>query len=284
MSATSGAGDGSFAPDAHYDRVTAAWTLLLGEELHYGVFTDEGADLPVATAELTRLMIEASRLEPGIDVLDVGCGTGAPACRLAADHGVRVTGITTSGVGVERAQARAREARLADRVAFEQRDGMDNGLPDRSFDRVWALESSHLMRDRERLVAECARVLRPGGRLALCDIVLRREMPFAEVRRLRAPLALLRDVFGDARMEPLARYAEMATACGLAVEEQRDLTAETRPTFARWRDNAARHEDEVVATLGRADLERFVEACDVLERFWDDGQLGYGLLAASRPA
>lgn len=284
MSATSGAGHGSLAPGAHYDRITAAWTLLLGDELHYGVFADERSDLPAATAELTRLMIEASRLEPGLDVLDVGCGTGAPACRLAADHDVHVTGITTSGVGVERARERAQAAGLADRVAFEQRDGMDNGLPAASFDRVWALESSHLMRDREQLIAECARVLRPGGRLALCDIVLRREIPFAEVRRLRTPLALLREVFGDARMEPLARYADLATECGLVVEEQRDLTAETRPTFARWRENAARHEDEVVATVGRSDLDRFVEACAVLERFWDEGRLGYGLLAACRPA
>lgn len=284
MSATSGAGGSSFAPAAHYDRVTTAWTLLLGDELHYGVFADESSGLPAATAELTRLMIEAARLDPGLNVLDVGCGTGAPACRLVAEHGVRVTGITTSAVGVERARARAQEAGLADLVGFEQRDGMDNGLPDASFDRVWALESSHLMRDRERLIAECARVLRPGGRLALCDIVLRREIPFAEVRRMHAPLALLREVFGDARMEPLARYADLATGCGLVVDEQRDLTAETRPTFARWRENAARHEDEVVSTLGPADLDRFVEACTVLERFWDEGQLGYGLLAARKPA
>jgi cyclopropane fatty-acyl-phospholipid synthase-like methyltransferase len=254
--------------------------LLLGDDLHYGVFKTGVEDLAAATAELTRLMVAAARLEPGVEVLDVGCGTGAPACRLAAEHDARVTGITTSAVGVGAARVRA----AADGVdaTFEQRNGMDNGFAEESFDRVWVLESSHLMRRRDRLVAECARVLRPGGRIALCDIVLRRPMPHEEVRRLRGPLSLLREVFGDARMEPIARYAELAAASGLVVDEQVDLTDATRPTFERWRQNAVRHRDEVVASLGEADWRRFVEACGVIERFWDDGTLGYALLAASK--
>jgi cyclopropane fatty-acyl-phospholipid synthase-like methyltransferase len=277
------AGGRSYAPGSHYDRVTEAWTLLLGEELHYGVFETGDEALSTATAELTQRMIEASGLQPGAAVLDVGCGTGAPACQLALEHSVRVTGITTSRVGVEAARRRAAAAGVDALVTFDERDGMENGFPEASFDVVWALESSHLMRRRDRLISECARVLRPGGRLALCDIVLRREMPFTEVRRLREPLGLLRDVFGDARMEALARYAELAVAEGLQVEEQADLTAATRSTFARWRENAEGHREEVVASLGEDDWQRFVDAAGVLERFWDEGVLGYGLLAASKP-
>jgi 27-O-demethylrifamycin SV methyltransferase len=273
----------TYEPASHYDRVTAAWGLLLGDELHYGVFEDPADPLPVGTARLTELMIEALRIEPGHEMLDVGCGTGAPACHVAGAFGVHVTGITTSPEGIAAARARAAGAGLAERTAFEQRDGMDNGFPDASFDRVWALESSHLMRDRDRFVTESARVLRPGGRIAVCDIVRRRPLPFAEVRRLREPLALLRDVFGDARMEPLAEYRRLAEEAGLSVEVERDLTAATRPTFARWRANAERHRDEVVALLGEEDLGRFVASCDVLEGFWDDGTLGYGLLAAVKP-
>ncbi|MGH2795968.1 MAG: SAM-dependent methyltransferase [Actinomycetota bacterium] len=272
--------DQTFGPAGHYDRITDAWTLLLGEELHYGVFPTGREPLPEATGNLTRLMVEAARLEPGIEVLDVGCGTGAPACHLAAEHAARVTGITTSRVGVEAARARAERAGVSDRTRFETRDGMDNGFEDASFDRTWVLESSHLMSARDRLVAECARVLRSGGRLVLCDIVLRRPMPFDEVRRLREPLWLLREVFGDARMEPLDRYAELAEANGMAVEERSDLTAATRPTFTRWRENAQTRREEVVASIGEDDWRRFVDSCDVLERFWDDGTLGYGLLAA----
>lgn len=131
-------------------------------------------------------------------------------------------------------------------------------------------------------MAEAARVLRPGGRLALCDIVLMRPMDFKEVRRLLAPLALLREVFGDARMEPLTDYRQLAERYGLDVSQQDDLTAATRPTFAHWRQNAAVNRADVVGLLGRDYWEKFVASCDVLEGFWDDGTLGYGLLAASK--
>ncbi len=270
-------------PTAHYDRVTEAWGLLLGDELHYGLFRSDDQPLPEATNNLTERMIEVCGVEPGVRVLDVGCGTGTPACRLAS-LGATVLGITPSSVGVAAATARAAEQGFADRVSFEERDGMDNGLPDASFDRVWVLESSHLMRERDRLVAECARVLKPGGRMALCDVMLRRDLPFEEVRRLLRPLTLLRAVFGDARMEPMTTYVALAEANGLVVDVADDVTIETRPTFARWRENAATHRDTVVQKLGEDGWQQFVDACDVLEGFWDDGTFGYGVMGAFKPA
>lgn len=274
--------DAGYHPAAHYDRVTEAWQLLLGDELHYGVFERGDETLPVATANLTQRMVEAARLTPDLDVLDVGCGSGAPACRLVEDFGVRVVGITTSEVGVATARERAAARRLPD-ARFEQRDGRDNGFPDRSFDRVWVLESSHLMREREQLVAECARVLRPGGRLVLCDLIRHREIPFAEVRRRRDEFVTLRVAFGDAHFETLAFYAALAEKAGLVVDRSDDLTAATLPTFDRWRRNAAAHRDAAITAFGHADYDAFVRSCDILERFWRDGTFGYGLLAAHRP-
>ena len=270
-------------PAAHYDRVTDAWRLLLGDELHYGVFERGDEALPAATRALTERMVAAAELRPGMLVLDVGCGTGEPARYLATEHDVRVLGITTSAVGVRRAVERAAAAGLSGRASFEVRDGTDNGLPDASFDRVWVLESSHLMPARDRLIAECARVLRPGGRLVLCDIVRRREIPFAEVRARRAEFAVLRAAFGEARMDPLDDYAALARANGLVVEQIEDLTAATLPTFARWRANAATHHAEVSTLLGTDELAEFERSVDILESFWRDGTLGYGLVAASRP-
>ncbi len=272
-----------YEPAAHYDRVTAAWRLLLGDELHYGVFETGDEPLEVATAALTERMIAAARLSPGLSVLDVGCGTGTQACRLASSFAVHVLGITTSAVGVDAARARADAAGLSGQVCFEVRDGTDNGLPDGCFDRVWVLESSHLMRERERLMSECARVLAPGGGLALCDIIRRREIPFAEVRERRADLITLRAAFGDARMEPLERYAELARANGLTVDAVEDLTDATLATFDRWRTNAREHRDEVIAALGDEGFDAFTRAADVLEGFWQDGTFGYGLLAAAKP-
>ena len=269
---------------AHYDRVTVAWRLLLGDALHYGVFDRGDEPLDAATQALTDRMTAAAGLRPGLSVLDVGCGTGEPARHLVTTQDVSVLGISTSRVGVELANERAAAAGIADRARFEERDGTANGLPHASFDRVWALESSHLMPVRDALLSECARVLRPGGRLVLCDIVRRREIPFREVRDRRAEFGLLRDVYGEARMESLDVYAELARRAGLVVTAREDLTDVTRPTFGRWRDNLDRHRAEVERLLGPDGADAFERSTHVLENFWRDGTLGYALFSAELPA
>jgi cyclopropane fatty-acyl-phospholipid synthase-like methyltransferase len=270
-------------PAAHYDRVTAAWRLLLGEALHYGVFESGDETLDVATQALTNRMTAAARLRPGQRVLDVGCGTGEPARHLVTTQQVDVLGISTSPVGVGLANQRAVAEGIAAHARFEVRDGTATGLPGGTFDCVWALESSHLMARRDALLGECARVLRPGGRLVLCDIVRRRDIPFREVRQRRAEFATLRAAFGEARMDPLAGYAELAERAGLIVERSEDLTDATLATFARWRANLDRHRDHVVRLLGTAGVDDFERSTHILEAFWRDGTLGYGLFVATKP-
>lgn len=272
----------SHEPALHYDRVHRAWELIMGHEFHYGWFAEPTTPLEAATAALTAAMRERAAIAPGDRVLDVGCGTGRQACDNAADLGASVLGITTSATGVaaatELAAARGVDAR------FERRDGTANGLPDGSFEVAWVLESSHLMRDRPALLGECARVLAPGGRLALCDIIRKRDIPFREVRDRRDDFATLRAAFGDAHMEPLTAYVETLGALGLEVTDATDISTETLPTFAAWRSNVEAHEPALLDLLGRAGVDEFVRSTDILEAFWRDGTLGYGILAATRPA
>jgi 27-O-demethylrifamycin SV methyltransferase len=268
----------SHEPAAHYDRIHSAWRLIMGEEFHYGCFETATTPLAEATAELTRRMREGAALKTGDRVLDVGCGTGRQACELAA-AGASVLGITTSASGVAAASALATQRGLA-QARFELRDGTDNGLPDAAFDVAWVLESSHLMRDRDGLLSECVRVLAPGGRLVLCDIIRKRQIPFAEVRGRREDFATLRAAFGDAHMEPLERYTAALAELGMEIVQSDDITAETLGTFAAWRSNVAAHEPVLLGLIGGDGIEQFVRSTEILEAFWRDGTLGYGILAA----
>ncbi len=286
---------GAHEPAAHYDHVHSAWRLIMGEEFHYGYFTTPQTSLPQATAALTELMLERAHIDAGDRVLDIGCGTGYQSCKLAATRDARVLGITTSVNGVEAATALAAERQLDSTSGgaktgsgrgtahFEQRDGTKTGLPDSSFDVAWVLESSHLMRDRQGLLAECARVLAPGGRMVLCDIIRKREIPFREVRGRREDFGVLRAAFGDAHMEPLEEYTDTLEALGLTATESIDISAETLPTLAAWRANAETHRPTVQRLLGKAGVDDFVRATEILESFWHDGTLGYGIVAAGKP-
>lgn len=270
---------GSHAPAAHYDRVHSAWRLIMGEEFHYGYFAEPDAALERATAALTEQMVERAGIAAGDRVLDIGCGTGRQSCDLAAGLGASVLGITTSGSGVAAATGHAAERGIAG-ARFEQRDGTDNGLADAQFDVTWALESSHLMRDRRALLRECVRVLAPGGRLVLCDIIRKREIPFAEVRARRQEFATLRAAFGDAHMEPLAQYASVLEELGMTMTDCTDISVPTLPTFAAWRANVQAHASAVLALLGEQGVDDFVQATHILEGMWREDTLGYGILAA----
>ena len=119
--------------------------------------------------------------------------------------------------------------------------------------------------------------------MALCDIVLGGPMSLKELVAYRHEFLLLQRVFGRAKMEPLDVYESLAVGSGLVVETKRNISVETRPTFARWRDNADRHRAEVVELLGEQTWREFVEASRVLERLWDEDKLGYGVFVAVKP-
>ena len=121
-------------------------------------------------------------------------------------------------------------------MKFQFGNGMDNHLPADSFDCVWVMESSHLMERKDVLLAECARVLRPDGRLVLCDIIVHNPLPLLEVVKYAREFLLLDRVFGRAKMETLDLYRNLAQANGLFVESAADISANVRPTFAAERE------------------------------------------------
>ncbi len=99
------------------------------------------------------------------DVCDVGCGAGGKSLYYAAQGARHVTGLDVAAGYGPQAQALAEELGLADRFTFLVRDGADTGLPAESFDTVMMNDAMEHVADPAGVLAECARILRPGGRL-----------------------------------------------------------------------------------------------------------------------
>lgn len=122
-------------------------------------------------------------------ILDLGCGLGATLRSFARQlPQARLVGITRVPWQVEQANLRNTAAGVSGRVTVLQGDYQDTILPRRSYDAVYALESSCHAHgsDKRMLLAEAYRLLRPGGRLIVADgFLLRPPKPGIQERICR---------------------------------------------------------------------------------------------------
>ena len=106
-------------------------------------------------------------------VVDLGCGVGGSLCYLAERLPIRGVGVTLSPVQAGLAAERIRAAGLEERIRCMEGDYADPGLDLPAADLVYAIESFVHGPDPAAFFAQCARVLRPGGLLVICDDVPR---------------------------------------------------------------------------------------------------------------
>ena len=108
----------------HYDLSGALYDLFLDADRQYSCAYFARPDMTLEEAQAAKKAHIAAklRLQPGMRVLDVGCGWGGMALTLAREHGVQVTGITLSQEQLSVARARARNAGLDGRVRFALSD------------------------------------------------------------------------------------------------------------------------------------------------------------------
>ncbi len=158
---------------ALYDRLSPTFLRCAGPTFQAGlVRRPDGVE---DAAWSNRALAERAGVQPGAHILDAGCGVGGPACDIAAAFpDAQVVGLTVSVVQVDLATERARAAGLSERVTFVEGDFHALPFADDTFDVVLYLESSEYSSDLDRLFAEAARVLKPGGAVYVKG-ALRRE-------------------------------------------------------------------------------------------------------------
>lgn len=120
-----------------------------------------------ATLELAR----AAGLDANKHVLDVGSGIGGTSRCLAREFGCRVTGIDLTDEYCRAAEMLSNKVGLADKVDYRQGDATKLPFDDGVFDVVWTEHVAMNIPDKTRLYEEMHRVLKPGGTLAIYDVL-----------------------------------------------------------------------------------------------------------------
>lgn len=116
-------------------------------------------------------IIEALALSPGSHVLDLGSGLGGPARTIAELTGGTVTGVDLTPEFCQVATALSEWTGLSERTRFQVGDATATGLPDGSVDAALTMHVAMNIPDKHALYAEAFRVLRPGGRFVVYDVL-----------------------------------------------------------------------------------------------------------------
>lgn len=207
----------------HYDELDLAYRRIWGEHVHHGYWRTGRESAAQAADALAEIVEARLALEPGDKLCDIGCGYGATAARIAARHDVDIIGLTVSA-----AQQSVASTRADPRFTCLRRDWLDNGLPDASFDRAYAIESSEHMVDKARFFAEAARVLRPGGRLVVCAWLEGAHARPWEIRHLLEPICREGQL---PSMGSRADYEGLAADAGFTLRDYEDASARVRRTW-----------------------------------------------------
>lgn len=242
--------------------------LLLGESFHPGGLA------------LTERLGESLGLQPGQRVLDVAAGKGSSAIFLARRFDCRVVGVDYGPDLAAEANARAQEAGLADRVAFEPGDAEDLRFADGAFDAIICECAFCTFPNKFAAAGEFARVLRPGGRVGLSDLTRNGPLP-AELESLLAWIACI----ADAR--PVDEYVSYLGKAGLIIDQVEDHDAVLGDMIHDIR--AKLLGAELLVKLKKLDLPGadFEEAKALARRAAEavrQGQLGYALVVGTKKA
>lgn len=202
-------------------------------------------------------------LGAGSRLLDVGCGSGGPALRLAEVTGANVIGIDLLEEGVATATRLAEERGLADRARFVRVDaGARLPFAESSFDAVVSIDVMCHLPDRLGILREWHRVTARGARVLFTDpTVVTGLVTDAEVAG--------RSSIGVYVFSAPSVNEELILSAGFELVRREDLTENMASMAGRWHDARARFRDELVDDEGEETydgVQRFLATCHVLAR------------------
>lgn len=220
-------------------------TTAFGRHIHWGYWDASSpadgtmSDFARAAERMSHRVTEAAGVRNGQRILDVGCGFGGTVAGLDERlDDVELFGLNIDPRQIERARTTI-NPRPRNVVSFVEGDACEMPFDDASFDVVLALECAFHFPSRARFFEEAARVLRPGGSLAICDIVpSERGVALLAMKDLLFSGYVERMVGHTDLSCTVAGYRALARAAGLTVRVDEDVTSNTLPTYPILRDVA----------------------------------------------
>ncbi len=214
-------------------------------------------------------------VDAGSRVLDVCAGLGGPARFLAARLHCRVVALELHAGRAAGATRLTRLVRLEKRVAVVRADATAMPLATGSFDAGVSQEALLHIPDKARVLRECHRVLRPGGRLAFTDWTARPRLGEGERQRLERWMAAT-------TLQSPDGYRRLLGGAGFSAIEAEDLTDEWRPILRARLEMYRALRDDTIARFGEAWYREYQQVYGFFVELVEAGKLGGGRFTATR--
>lgn len=160
--------------DCYWDYLFA-WCNSKNLALHYGYWDAHTTSHHQSLLNKNRLLYDLAGISAHNHILDAGCGIGGSAIWIAKQHNNQVTAITISAQQVKYARQYAIKHKVADNIHFDIADFCATPFADASFDIIWGLESVCHTLNKGDFLKEAYRLLRPGGKIIICDGYVKRN-------------------------------------------------------------------------------------------------------------
>jgi len=244
--------------------VGVLWEMLMGEQIHVG--GEKETDILANTAAINK----------DITLLDVCSALGGPARHLAKKYGCKVTGLDATQKMVNEAIKRTENEGLSQQISYKLGNALDMPFKATTFDVVWGQDAWCYVTDKDRLIAEAYRVLKPGGIIAFTDWIQVGNMTEQEWNDLNSFMAF-------PYMETLDGYEQILKKIGFEVIEKKDLSEDFARHCHIYQD-VLRNElkNAIIKEYGNEMFETAVEGLNKWVKAADEGKVGRGRLIGKK--
>jgi len=262
--------------EAYYDSREADefyFHIWGGEDIHIGLYDSPADPIPPAS----RRTVEAMADEIGMElddrhrIIDIGAGYGGPARYLAKRFGSQVVCLNISEVENARNRKANREQGLENLVTVRHGSFEAIPEPDASVDVVWSQDAILHSGNRDKVIAEVARILKPGGEFVFTDPMQADD----------CPPGVLQPVYDRIHLESLGsvRFYRAATQRhGLEEVAIRPMPKQLRNHYAAVRKELQSRYDEIVAIASKDYVDRMLVGLQNWVDAADKGYLNWGIL------
>lgn len=154
----------------HYDANYGNFQTDLYAEIRREAFGEDIGQSSWLTVDEQDRFLPPLGLSSGKTLLDIACGSGGPALRIATKTGCSLVGIDLHEQAISTARALAQKQGLGDRAEFQVANASKHlPFPDAHFDAITCIDAINHLPERPRVLSDWARILKPGGRLLFTD-------------------------------------------------------------------------------------------------------------------